>query len=245
MIASSFIETITTDNNSFLAFSLEHFTVLGLAFIILCTTVWFAKNRLNEKQQYWLGNSMAIIILLTLIAWTTIQISIGRFNIQEDLPLALCNFMAITIVFVMFSKNRFWMEVHYFWILAGTMQANLTPHLYNSFPHYHFIKFWIIHLGLVVTILYATIIYKNPPTFKGIFKAILALQPYVIFCIIVNYLIGANYLYLNAKPPTASIVDSFGPWPIYILVAYLLMFPFFLIVYLPYFFINRSVKASN
>ena len=50
----------------------------------------------------------------------------------------------------------------------------------------------------------------------------------------INTLIGSNYLYLNHKPPTASILDMLPAWPIYLLymeglgliTVFVLYFPF-------------------
>ncbi|BCI55097.1 hypothetical protein NIIDNTM18_43750 [Mycolicibacterium litorale] len=33
-----------------------------------------------------------------------------------------------------------------------------------------------------------------------------------------NTIFGTNHGYLNAKPPTASVLDALGPWPLYLLV---------------------------
>jgi uncharacterized membrane protein YwaF len=33
-----------------------------------------------------------------------------------------------------------------------------------------------------------------------------------------NTIAGTNYGYLSAKPPTASVLDLLGPWPLYLLV---------------------------
>jgi len=57
---------------------------------------------------------------------------------------------------------------------------------------------------------------------------------FTIFTIAVNYLLKANYNYLVARPDTASLLDHFGPWPWYIVVAYLLMFLLFFVALIPF-----------
>jgi hypothetical integral membrane protein (TIGR02206 family) len=129
-------------------------------------------------------------------------------------------------------KYRFH-EVLYFWILAGTLQAIITPHLFNGFPNFIFIKYWIVHAGLVVFAVYVTVVYDFKPTLASLRKAFLALQGYVIFIVIVNLLLGSNYVYVLHKPPTASLLDYLGPWPWYLLVCEILCLVLFFLAYLP------------
>ena len=47
--------------------------------------------------------------------------------------------------------------------------------------------------------------------------AIVVTLVWAAFTITFNAVTGTNYGYLNRKPPTASVLDALGPWPIYLL----------------------------
>ncbi|MDT5239735.1 MAG: hypothetical protein QOD97_1933, partial [Mycobacterium sp.] len=47
--------------------------------------------------------------------------------------------------------------------------------------------------------------------------AVIATLAWAAFTFTFNVLAGTNYGYLNRKPPTASLLDVLGPWPLYVL----------------------------
>ena len=73
-----------------------------------------------------------------------------------------------------------------FLILAGTLQSLITPSEYN-FLNFTFFRYWFVHSGLVIIMLYATFVYKMRPTLKSVFKSFIGMQFYVIFMFIINY----------------------------------------------------------
>ncbi len=192
------------------------------------------QKRLKPEQQYRLGLNLSLFIAFVEVAWMLIRLYLGVFDTAEDLPFVICHFMALMLPVLMFTLHRGIYEVLYFWILSGTLQAILTPHLTNGFPHYTFWMFWIVHCGLVVMILYATIVYKMRPTFKSIGKAFAVLQIYILLSFLINYLLDANYNYVCQKPPTASLLDHLGDWPWYVIGGDLVVLLLFLIAYLPF-----------
>ena len=68
---------------------------------------------------------------------------------------------------------------------------------------------------------------------------------YVALLIPINYLLNANYFYLMSKPINPSILDFFGPWPVYILVAETLVIGFFALAMIPVFLAKKFVSASK
>ena len=118
--------------------------------------------------------------------------------------------MALLMPSLAVNRSRAVFGIMYFWILTGTLQAMVTPDLVNAFPHYHFIKFWIVHAGLIVVLFYATMVFRLLPNFKDVFRSFFAFLLYIGFVILVNALIGANYFYINEKPRVATFLDVLG-----------------------------------
>ena len=62
---------------------------------------------------------------------------------------------------------------------------------------------------------------------------------YLIVIHILNLAMGANYSYTMHKPVGGSILDFFGPWPVYLLTGQLLALGLFWLFYLPFLFKRR------
>jgi hypothetical integral membrane protein (TIGR02206 family) len=176
---------------------------------------------------------MAIIVLAFMVVGSIIKLSSATFDYREDLPLYLCRIIAWILPIAVWFKNKFWLGIFYFWILAGTLQGLFTPDLAEGFPSYFYFRYWFLHGGLVVAILYAVIVFKVKITWRDFWLAIGFAQVYLILVHVVNVFIGSNYSYTMQKPP-GSILDFMGPWPWYILVGEGVMFVLFLLLMLPW-----------
>ncbi|PHR68806.1 MAG: TIGR02206 family membrane protein [Lutibacter sp.] len=221
------------DNNEFVMFGMQHL-VATLFFILFgFLLIRWAKKQPKYKQIK-VGNTFAFSLSFVVILWTVIKIYQRGFDIQHDLPFHLCNFIALFLPIFSITRKKIYYEILLFWILAGTSQAVITPDIRNGFPHYVFLKYWYVHAGLVVFILYATTIYGMRPTIKSVFKSFAALLVYFLLMLVINKIVGANYLYLNHKPEGASLLNYLGEWPYYIFGVMIIVLPLFFLIYLPF-----------
>lgn len=222
--------------------SLEH--VLPILFSVLFCVIFikYSKGKLSKKQQEKAFHIFGCLVSVVVLVFHLYSISLGTYNIATDLPLYLCSFIALLIpIFTYYRK--FWMfEILLFWIIAGTTQGVLTPDIPFGFPAFDYFRYWVVHLGLLIIVFYAIFVFKMKPTFKSVFKSFLALQLYVIFMVAINNALNANYFYLNEKPQSASLLDYLGEWPFYIIVVQIIIIPYFLLIYLPFYLVERRSK---
>lgn len=225
--------------------SMEHWLPIIIAVFLGIGIIRYARKKLNKKNQHLLIHFIAITVSFTVISFHLHKFIYGHYDIQKDLPLYLCSLLAIVIpVFTYYRK--YWMyEILVFWIIAGTFQATITPDIASGFPTFDYIRYWVVHLGLLFIIAFATFVFKMMPNFQSIFKSFFALQLYVVAIMIINYILSANYFYLNQKPKSASLLDYFGEWPYYIIVVQLILVPYFLIVYLPFYIYKKRSRLET
>ena len=237
---SAFIQ----ENDNFTAWGLDHILAIGFFFLLGTVLIYLAKRRWSITMQYNAGVFLGCLLAFTVILWSALELFLGRFEVKTDLPFHLCNMLALLAPVLAITKNRYLYEVVLFWILAGTLQAILTPDLLNGFPHYHFLKYWTTHCGLVILVFYMTFVHGLYPNRNSIWKSYLALQVYFLLMIAVNFLLDSNYMYLNQKPPQ-SLLDFFGPWPLYILICQIIVLPYFFLMYLPFHLVRQKTVFIN
>jgi|TARA_B110000240_G_scaffold197830_1_gene254589 hypothetical integral membrane protein (TIGR02206 family) len=226
------------ENNGFTPFSMQHLLVL-LFFICFGAILIIYTKKQKERTQTKIGNILAFSIFFTVLLGTVLNMFKDDFNYQEDLPLHLCSLLAILIPSLSLTKKFLYFEIYFFLILAGTFQSIITPDEYN-YLNFSFFRYWFVHAGLIIFMLFAVFIYKMRPTLRSVWKSFLAMQVYLLFTYVVNYFLGSNYFYTNRKPKAATLLDFFGEWPQYIFVVELLTIPFFLVIYAPFYFTRKK-----
>ena len=228
----------------FIAYGNSHLVVLCFSLLLLALILIASKKLCTEKNLF-IGRCTAIILALSVVVYTIFEIALGRFTIADDLPLSLCNLFALVAPFALWYPKHKYFEPIYFLVMAGTFQAIVTPDLYFDYPAYEFFKYWITHVGLVLLMIHYMVCFALYPTAKGILKTFGWLNVYVVALLPLNYLLDANYFYLIEKPLNPSVLDFFGPWPVYILVAEILVMGFFAIAMIPVFLAKKFVSASK
>jgi hypothetical integral membrane protein (TIGR02206 family) len=160
--------------------SVEHILPILMALLFGYFLIKYSKSSLKAKQKQNAIHAFAILVSLTVITYHVYKIVNKDYNFKTDLPLYLCSFLAIIIPIFTYYRKYWMYEFLVFWIIAGTLQGVITPDIAEGFPSFDYFRYWMVHLGLLIIIFYATFVFKMRPKFKSIFKSFFALQGYVI-----------------------------------------------------------------
>jgi len=183
---------------------------------------------------------LATLIFASEITEAIVMIINGQYDIRNHLPLFLCDIAALMLPWVIYYHNRKWIGILYFWAMAGTMQALITPDLVSGFPTFDYFRYFFMHGGIVITVLYTVIIFRIKISWKDLLNAVLYAQFYLICIHLINLAFHFNYSYTIEKPPGPTVLDLFGPWPWYIFWGEVLMIVLFLILLIPFLFRRTS-----
>jgi hypothetical integral membrane protein (TIGR02206 family) len=214
-------------------FGTAHFGALGaLVFLNLFLLLFRNAGDGTKSAIRWM---LALILLVNEIAWHYWNFVVGRWTIQTMLPLHLCSVLVWTGALMLITKNYRIYEFMYFMGIAGAIQALATPDLgIYGFPHFRFFQTFISHGLIITSAIYMTVVEGFRPTWKSMLRVAIWMNIYVVIVYFINIAIGSNYLMINYKPNTPSLLDLLPEWPIYILYMELIGVISILLLYLPF-----------
>lgn len=229
-------------------FGAAHVTVIFLTIVVpffLAFTVHRTKSRLLERS---IAFAISALLLINYVAYLIVARQFGATSWQKTLPLQLCDWAMFVIIGALWTGNRRWLEIAYFWGIGGTLQAIITPNLRFGFPDLRFISFFVAHSGIIIGIVFLMLIYGFRPRPIGIVRTFLWTEFYFIIVFTIDLLTGENYGFLLHKPEAFSLLNYLSDWrPLYLLQFHGLAFLFFCLLYAPFAIVDlaRKPQASS
>lgn len=229
------MNSFISENGQFTNFGYEHLAV----FVFIVIMIGYV---LNSGKNHWTQNQQRLNIFLICSFGAFMQLfkavykyQVGTIDYSHDLPLHLCNIMALVMPFILWYKWRMFWGITFFWIMAGCAQSLFTPTLTESLPHYEAVRYWAVHAVIVLGALYGWYVYGWQITWLDAIRSIVGINLLAAMLYPINIALGANYMYLNGKPPGKTFYDLLGPWPDYILSLELAVIVFFSILLIPFY----------
>jgi hypothetical integral membrane protein (TIGR02206 family) len=194
-------------------FSAEYF--ISLAAVALACGGIVAAARLRPGE--WTGafaRALAVVLVVNQVSWYVVERN--TLSVQWSLPLGLCEIGTFIAAAALWWRRDLLVELTYFWGLGGTIQALLTPELFNLFPSYFYFQYYINHGGIILAALYLVAGLGLVPRRGAVLRVAAITLSYLVVIAGVDRLTGGDYLYLVSPPPTFSLLNLMGPWPWYI-----------------------------
>jgi hypothetical integral membrane protein (TIGR02206 family) len=202
-------------NNPFVLFGSVHLittALLALVGILLLRSGMRGTDVVRRRIRV----GMAAFFLFWEIEWQVWHLWHGIWSAEINLPLHLCSVMIWVSMYGLWFEDRRVYPLMYFMGIAGAIQALITPNAHETFPHIRFMSTMFTHSLLVICGFWVIFVEKYRPTFRSARNAFLGLNAYALVVYFINRAVGANYLYVVAKPDVATLMDYFPAWPWYI-----------------------------
>jgi hypothetical integral membrane protein (TIGR02206 family) len=219
-------------NTNFQLFGLTHLAILASIPLLAGILAWLSRKQpaLATPVRVTAG----ALLLLNELIWYGFKIQKGWFLFPGNLPLQLCDLILWMTVIAMLFRIQFAFEFAFFAGSVGATMAVLTPDLWEHFPTYPTVYFFLAHCGIVICVLYLWLSKTMRPMPGCLFRVMAALNAYALALGLFNWTFKTNYMYLCQKPGNASALDYFGPWPFYLLTGELVALAFFALMWLPF-----------
>ena len=201
----------------FETFGTSHLLMLAIFLVGIWPVVALGRRVRGTPDEMRVSRVFALLIPCFTIPLQVIDFLPGNYDLQTTLPLQLCDFAWIAAVAALWTHRRTPVALTYFWGLALTTQALITPALNRDFPDPKFIAYWGMHLLIVWAAIFLTWGIGLHPTWRDYWRTVAITAAWAVTVFGFNLALGTNYGFLNRKPGT-SVLDLLGPWPLYVVV---------------------------
>lgn len=133
----------------------------------------------------------------------------GDLSLDFSLPMHLCDWALAATVVALTLRRQLCFELAYFWGLAGTAQALITPAV-DTTSIWRIIGFFTIHSVIPAGVLWLMFEFKMRPQRGAWLRTALWSQVYLALALLVNSATGGNYGFLSARPAIRSLLDLFS-----------------------------------
>ena len=162
---------------------------------------------------------IGLLLAADAVSYTVALVVSDSWSPRTSLPLALCDVAVIVAAAACWWRVVLLVELTYFWGLAGTLQAIISPDLNVAFPHLVFFQYVVGHLGVVAAALFLVVGMRITPRPGAVARVLAISVAYTVFVGLVDALTGANYMFLRRPPGEWTLLRVLGPWPWYLLSA--------------------------
>jgi hypothetical integral membrane protein (TIGR02206 family) len=195
----------------------EHVATVAVILILTVALVLAARLRPGPWTTV-AARALAVLLVGAEVGWWIYLIATraSGAELAYALPFQLCDAAIFVSALALWFRQQLLIEITYFWGLAGTIQSILTPDLPQHFPSFPFIQYYMAHGGVVAAALLLVVGLGHWPRRNAVVWVAALTIGYAALVGLLDAASGADYMYLRAKPASATLLNVMGPWPWYI-----------------------------
>lgn len=218
--------------------------IYGVISTVLCIAVAWVYSKSSEKLKRIIIQAVSYLVIFNEVAFQINMVFYGIWSIDTSLPLEMCYVSALLIPFYsMNNKSRALKNWFFFAGFCGSLFAFINTNLSEFEQIYISIHYFFAH-GLVIFIALSIIADGYRPAWKDYFDVIKWTTVLVLIIIIINILLGSNYMFTFEKPEGINFTLLMPGWPFYFLIMLLVGLTSYTVMMGLMFFTNKD-NAQN
>ncbi|MEH7375527.1 YwaF family protein [Neobacillus drentensis] len=213
-----------TEMRNFTLFSIPHIVTLILFFFTCCALVYYKKKLKPYKPIIkWILFGILLVCEISQHLWLILTNKWG----VDDLPLQLCSISTFLALFLYLKNNQKAFNLLFFIGTLPPILSMITPGIVNQFPHFRFIRYFLQHSAIPLSVLYFIHFegYRIPR--KGVLFNFLTVNMIAVPIFFLNQKLGTNFFFLANPTETKTILSFLGSGIMYYInleIAALLLF---------------------
>jgi len=204
--------------------------IMNLSFLI-CGIILYRSSKHHKwsSRQEGIARFITFVLICNVVTHNLYFLSLGDWRLKTNLPLQLCAMSELIAIFMLLTRSQFLYELLLCWS-AGAIHAFITPELTHGYGAIENTAYVVSHGGVILTALFANWSLGFTPRKNSWLKIFLYTQLTLPVIGGINYLTGANYMFLS-EPPAAKNPMIIGKWPWYIVSLEVIVLVHFFLFY--------------
>lgn len=240
------------ETEEFKNFTLAHLLPI-LAGIAVILFIWLFKDKIRAlKNEACIRYAISFGLLFSEMSyyWRLVGMPSLGPNPIDHLPITVCGWAVVFCSLLVIGKSQTLFDISYFWLLAGSIFALITPTVitYTGPTRFRYYQFWLEHLLGFIAIFYMIFVHNMRPHIKSMIKAYVSLVVLAIIAYFTNRLLGpgANYLFMARPEDTPSILDILpANFALRVFIMAAVVTFLFLVMYLPWFIMDKKGQKNT
>jgi len=222
---------ITDIINIIVALPSQHVIFGGISTILCLAAAWIYSNCSNKLKTI-IFQTISWLVVFNEFAFQLNMVYYGIWSYRTSLPLEMCYLSALLIpIYTRFKHCRPLQNWFFFAGFGGSTFAFINTNLSEMEQIYISIHYFFAH-GLVIFVMFALVIDGYRPRWADYFNAIKWTIILVIFIIVINLILGSNYMFTFQKPPGVNFTLLMPEWPYYFIFMLLIGLMFYTVLML-------------
>ncbi|PHX91546.1 MAG: TIGR02206 family membrane protein [Flavobacteriales bacterium] len=203
--------------------------VINIVFWTIFLLYLVFSGRVSEKIRMGMGQFIGILALANFAYGQLNEIDKGIWTLKLSLPLQLCSLSSLLAGYTILRGSQIGYEFLIYWG-AGAIQSYVTPEITNGEGLFNLFDYCISHGCIILGSVYLSLRMGYKPRKGSWWKVFLYTQLVLPIIGGINWILGANYMFLCQKP-LANNPFVMGEWPWYLLGLELVIIVHFYVFY--------------